>query len=132
MAKTGKHKSKYERYKNSGHREENKIKRQERHNKRIERFDERRIRGKSYIYSKEKASDKFKILKENCDSIKEFERLKREVCRSNVRSNRGRHTSFAKETSVFRKLENTLKRIAEEERLKSKRRKNVQENYNRA
>lgn len=52
MARPGKHKYKYDKYKNSGHQAENKRLRAERDKKRREKFAKRREEGKTYKYEK--------------------------------------------------------------------------------
>lgn len=52
MARPGKHKYKYDKYKNSGHQAENKRLRAERDKKRREKFARRREEGKTYKYEK--------------------------------------------------------------------------------
>ena len=120
MAKPGKHKARYDRYKNSGHKEDNKIRREKRHKKRMERFEERKKLGKCYTYSKEKSQQKIKGLKNTCSSLVEFNAKKAKLFRSNVGSNRGCHTMVAKETSVYKKMDNLLKERIELEKAKTR------------
>lgn len=51
MARPGKHKAKYDRYKASGHTQLNKIRKAETHKRRMERFAKRKEEGKCYEYS---------------------------------------------------------------------------------
>lgn len=90
MARKGGNKKACDKYKMSGHREENKKLRQVRHEKRLARFAKRKEDGKCYSYSSANSSG---------------------LNVSNADSNQARHTSYAKLTSVFRKLNN---QIAEE------------------
>lgn len=51
-ARAGKHKARYDRYKNQGRLEKNKALKQERAAKRENRFAKRREEGKAYVYTK--------------------------------------------------------------------------------
>ncbi len=90
MAKPGNNKKRCEKYKMRGALAENKLKKQKRHEKRIEKFKKRREEGKCYVYQ---ARDKSERPKEP---------------NSNVGSNRGRHTEYARLTSLFSKLDREI------------------------
>lgn len=127
MARIGKHKSKYDKYKNSGRREMNKDLKRERHEKKVERFARRREQDENYQYSKERAESKRDFLRRACEeeglNTQECEEMVEKMLSPNFGSNRGKHTYLAKETSVFRKLENFLKKRKEEEKKKKKKRR---------
>ena len=122
MARIGKHKHKYEKYKSSGHKQENALKRKAKHEKRLERFAKRKEEGKCYEYSKEKAEKKFaKHVKHKGKKYieKHLRELRYDVFGSNKNSNK--QTDIAHKTSCFRKLDNMLKQKAEEaKKVKSK------------
>lgn len=90
MAKPGNNKKRCEKYKMRGALAENKLKKQKRHEKRIEKFKKRREEGKCYVYQ---ARDKSERPKEP---------------NSNIGSNRGRHTEYARLTSLFSKLDREI------------------------
>lgn len=98
MARKGGKKKACERYKLSGRREINKKIKQERAERKKEYFAKR----------KEKA-------KENSSIEKLFE-IPRQDMGANYNSNKARHTTYARQTSVMRKLQNELNRIAAEEK----------------
>lgn len=120
--KIGRNKKWCEKYKQTGRREENKKIKQERHKKRMERFAQRREAGISYEYKKGGALTKLEEAKENGTDIN-FDFFKREWL-SNYKSDRGKHTHYARMKSVFRKLQNEVDKIEQEkkdvERLKVK------------
>ena len=124
MARIGKHKAKYDRYKNSGNKEKNKVAKKIRHDKRMARFAERRESGKTYVYSKEKADAKLKKAYGgyNLDKLSkdEIAELKNNFNKPNKGSNRGSDTPLAKQTSEMRKLNNLLKKMEEENKKKRK------------
>lgn len=117
MARIGKHKQKYDKYKNSGNKAKNKILKQERHEKRLAKFAKRREDGKNYVYSKDKAKSKFdSVYSKKNYKTEEMTELKNTLFKSNQNSNRGRHTPLAKYTSEMRKLDNRLRAREEEEK----------------
>lgn len=129
MARIGKHKQKYDKYKNSGNKAKNKILKQERHEKRLAKFAKRREDGKNYVYSKDKAKSKFdSVYSKKNYKTEEMTELKNTLFKPNQNSNRGRHTPLAKYTSEMRKLDNRLRAREEEEKLKRAKEK---ENNNR-
>ena len=83
------HKQRCEKYRQQGRRAINKENRAERHKKRMQRFAERREAGKAYEYSKERTEQK---------------RENRIPIGSNLGSTQPRHTEFAKQDSINRKL----------------------------
>lgn len=131
MARIGKHKQKYDKYKNSGNKAKNKILKQERHEKRLAKFAKKREDGKAYTYSKENAEAKFKaIYAEKKYKQDELTELKNTLFKPNQNSNRGKHTPLAKYTSEMRKLDNRMKEREEAEK-KNKANAKAKENSNR-
>lgn len=129
MARIGKHKQKYDKYKNSGNKAKNKILKQECHEKRLAKFAKRREDGKNYVYSKEKSDNKFnKYFADYNLKDKDSSELRNQLFKPNQNSNCGRHTPLAKYTSEMRKLDNRLRAREEEEKLKRAKEK---ENNNR-
>ncbi len=113
MARIGKHKYKYDRYKNSGHKEQNKRDRAARNEKRIAKFAARKEDGKTYVYDKNKSQKKFKEFCKHIDSdtMKEYRDILHDNCfASNKNGKRGRDTEHAKYTSVYRKLNNEIEK----------------------
>lgn len=105
MARPGNqnHKKRYERYKNQGRKQENKILKQERAKKREARFAKRREEGKTYVYSPnpyEKGTHKYENEAAN----------RRE-------KNESKKTELQIVTSILRKLQNELDKIAKDEKL---------------
>ena len=100
MARKGGNKKACDKYKMSGHKEENKKLRQLRHEKRLARFAKRRENG---VVSKVKSDY---------------------PTGTNVNSNRAMHTSYARLTSIFRKLNNQIaeENMKEKTRLQDERR----------
>ena len=83
------HKSRCEKYKSEGRRAINKQKKAKRHEKRMERFATRKAEGKSYKYNKERTEKK---------------REDRIPIGSNLNSNCGRHTEFARWDAISTEL----------------------------
>ena len=104
MARPGNqnHKKRYEKYKNSGRKAENKRLRAERNQKRIERFKKRREEGKAYVY------------KPNPFEPGTPEHIREASNRR--RKNVNHKTEYQMVTSMMRKLQNELNRIAKEEK----------------
>lgn len=131
MARIGKHKQKYDKYKNSGNKAKNKILKQERHEKRLAKFAKKREDGKGYVYSKEKSDNKFnKYCTEYNLNIQNSTELRNSYFKPNQNSNRGKHTPLAKYTSEMRKLDNRMKEREEAEK-KNKANAKAKENSNR-
>lgn len=84
----------YDSYKMSGRKDTNKKLKQARHEKRLARFAKRKEEGKCYEYSASRAETKRK------EALEEGV-----VLGTNVDSNRGTHTHYAKLTSFFRKVD---------------------------
>ena len=84
--------NRHKRYKEQGRRELNKRKKAERHKKRMQRFADRREAGKTYEYDKERTEQKRKWNKDHPNDRIEIG--------SNINSNKGRHTEFAKQDSI--------------------------------
>lgn len=87
-----KHKERCQRYKSENRRAINKQKKAKRHEKRMQRFADRREAGKTCQYDKERTAQKRKWNEKHPNERYEFD--------SNVNSNKGRHTDFAKWDSV--------------------------------
>lgn len=119
MAKKAKSKC-YENYRNGGHKEINKHRKQERHEKRMARFAKRKEEGKSYKYSKAHSQAKIKAAETmNLEAMGNYDPIEEKFL-SNVNSDKGRHTPFAKWKSVMHKLQNNLETIAIEEEKKAR------------
>lgn len=86
------HKARCEKYKSSGRRLINKQKKAEHHKKRMQRFADRREAGKTYQYDKERTEQKREWNEKHPN-----ERI---PIGSNINSNKGRHTEFAKQDSI--------------------------------
>lgn len=121
MARIGKHKAKYDKYRNSGNREKNKLLKKEKQERRLKRFAERKASGKSYVYSKEKVENKFIAAcgRKELDA-EDMEKLRNKVFAPNQNGKRGKDTPFARNTSKARKLENSLREKVEQEKKNKK------------
>lgn len=118
MSKPGKHKYKYDKYKNSGHKELNKQLRADRHAKRLAHFEERKEAGKSYKYDPEKTKQKILDAGYNPNS-KYFKDNEVEI-RAKL-FNSDHRSDLSKLTSTMRKLQNELdKKKLEDKRRGSK------------
>lgn len=110
MARPGKHKYKYDKYKNSGHQAENKRLRAEMDKKRKERFAKRREEGKTYKY------------KENPYPTDSAEYAHEALIRAE--KNKSKKTEPQRLRSMFAKLDNEInkeiKQMKSEKRLEGK------------
>lgn len=104
MAKSGNanHKKRYDRYKTQGRREANKKLKQERNEKRIAKFAKRKEEGKSYQY-------KPNPYKEDSADYTHEALIRHEKTLS-------KKGEFQRRTSVMRKLQNELDKIAKAEK----------------
>lgn len=102
--KFGKHKAKYDNYKNSGRKFINKEEKQKRAKKREEKFIKRREEGKTYEY-KPNPYKKGTV-------YHYFVNKKRQA------KNVSKKTPYARNTSIMRKLQNSLNAIAEADKKK--------------
>jgi len=100
MARPGKHKYKYDKYKNSGHLAENKRKKEQRHKNRLARFAKRKEEGKCYEYKPISAE------KETAG----YERESRERSGKNTNKN----PEFQRWKSIMAKLENAIQKEIKE------------------
>ena len=102
--KFGKHKAKYDNYKNSGRKLINREEKKKRAEKREEKFKKRKSEGKTYEY-------KPNPFKKGTFKYRE-EAMKRQA------KNVSKKTPFARHTSLMRKLDNELIAVAEANKLK--------------
>lgn len=115
--KIGRNKKNCEKYKLSGRREENKAVKQKKHEARLTRFAKRKEEGKSYVWKKGHAEEKFKSGEAvNFDPVKGWI--------ANYGSNRAKHTEVSRWRSVMGKMDYEIaQKVAEEKAEERKGRK---------
>lgn len=125
MAKIGKNKKRCEKYRTSGHKQINKQKRQDKHTAKLQRFAEKKANSTGYVYSKDHATEKFNDAYKQTHVGGKYEGFTKQDVRSivfgsNVNSGRSKHTPYAKKTSIMRKLDNFLNKVAAAEKAKDR------------